>query len=68
MRAQFCSGLTLGSAHKLVHIRFEKCPMIWGLLQVDTVKQFMNDSLIMGDFVRSEVDLTPLFMLGQKQT
>jgi hypothetical protein len=35
----------LGSAHKLLHILFAKCPVFWGLLQIDYVKLFMNDPL-----------------------
>ncbi len=36
-------GFAYGSAHKLVHILFAKCPVFWGLLRIDYVKLFMND-------------------------
>mgnify|MGYP003968672633 FL=1 len=35
----------LGSAHKLLHILFAKCPVFWGLLQIDYVELFMNGPL-----------------------
>ncbi len=38
----------LGSAQKLVHILFVKCPVFLGLLQIDYVKFFFNDPLIIG--------------------
>jgi len=35
-----------GSAHKLLHILFAKCPVFLGLLQIDYVKLFMNDPYV----------------------
>jgi hypothetical protein len=39
-------SIAVGSAQKLVHILFAKCPMILGLLQKDYVKLFLNDPLM----------------------
>ncbi len=41
------------SAHKLVHILFAKCPVFWGLLQMDYVKLFMNDPLPLASKIHS---------------
>jgi len=44
MRSKFLASSS-GSAQKLVHILFAKCPVLWGLLQIDYVKLFLNDPL-----------------------
>jgi hypothetical protein len=35
-----------GSAHKLLHILFAKCPVFMGLLRTDYAKLFFNDPYV----------------------